>query len=197
MALDNAAINSRLLIILVIIVGLISAVGITISAVALGRPSAPDISISTNNHPISADWLAAGTGVQLTANSISKRDLGLKYSRQHEKRQANSIWMLAFGNDNGAHDYRSEDGTIQGFGVDLVEAVCAIMDLQCRLFGQWYDGCVGWSPTRDRLNVFNFSPSYTKPSTSKLFVKTGNNKRVADLLNGAIGLRGAIKCDDE
>ena len=46
---------------------------------------------------------------------------------------------------------------------------------------------MGWSPTRDRLNVFNFSPSYTKPSTSKLFVKTGNNKRVADLLNGAIG----------
>jgi hypothetical protein len=103
-------VNSRLVIILVIIVGMISAVGVIISAVALGRPSAPDVSINTNNHPIALDWLAANnpkTGGE--SSSITKRDLNqftMRYKPKEQDHQAKTVWTVALGYDNGAHDYK-------------------------------------------------------------------------------------------
>jgi len=113
----------------------------------------------------------------------------------------------------GAYTYYDEDGSMQGFLIDLMHAVCdragkecyAVMDKadNCWYFEEgygypgkglmagWYTGCLGMFPTTERKNSFDFSKEFTEnPKVAmyynpdaKIF-KPENNR---DLGNRTIG----------
>ena len=47
--------------------------------------------------------------------------------------------------------------------------------------GGWYDGCVGLTPSPERLNSFNFSLAYTPNTEATLFYREGQDQ--ADMQN--------------
>ena len=42
------------------------------------------------------------------------------------------------------------------------------------LLGGWYDACFSWTPTTERIQVFQFALPYTKPRISLFFTRKGN-----------------------
>ena len=57
------------------------------------------------------------------------------------------------------------------------------------LMGKWYHACSGWTQTRDRIQVFDFSAPYLDMEKSHLYIKPGNrNFNIRDLANKKIGI---------
>ncbi|XP_072018575.1 arginine-binding periplasmic protein-like [Amphiura filiformis] len=123
------------------------------------------------------------------------------------------IWMFAIHHSALNLVYTDEaSGELQGFNVDLVNAVCRIANKNCRLvqdyykrcwnrvpgqlaqgglglFGRNYDGCVGWHHTYERARVFQFSDPWTQTKPGAFYVKPTNPRKFnwLDLTNKTIG----------
>ncbi|XP_072025390.1 uncharacterized protein [Amphiura filiformis] len=93
----------------------------------------------------------------------------------------------------------SEDttGTLRGFHVDIVNAVCGVANKNCRLvwdiyancwtseagerarggsglMSRWYDACTGWFNTFDRALTVDFTSAFRKSFMGVFYVKSGN-----------------------
>lgn len=55
------------------------------------------------------------------------------------------------------------------------------------LLDQWYDGCIGLSPTPERLNSFNFTASHTPNVKAGLYFRNGEAPAKNDLHGKKIG----------
>ncbi|XP_071488008.1 uncharacterized protein [Diadema antillarum] len=108
------------------------------------------------------------------------------------------VWKFAIGHDGTSVEYIDDTtGTLRGFHVDIVNAVCAEAKKTCRLVwdiysncwtseaGQksrggvglmsgWYDACTGWFNTHERALTFQFTAALRKPYNGVFYVKPGN-----------------------
>ncbi|XP_072051714.1 uncharacterized protein [Amphiura filiformis] len=108
------------------------------------------------------------------------------------------IWSIAIGHQNDKKAYiHDESGTLKGFFVDLVTAVCAIGNKNCEvvydvwsrcwdsqagevarggqgLMSGWYDGCAGWVGTYERYRTYAFSIPFGRTDPESLYVKPGS-----------------------
>ncbi len=57
------------------------------------------------------------------------------------------------------------------------------------LLGKWYDACVGWMPTVERMQVFDFSAPYMDAEKTHFYVKAGSSSdfSTSDLTGKRIG----------
>ncbi|KAJ8030913.1 hypothetical protein HOLleu_27460 [Holothuria leucospilota] len=109
------------------------------------------------------------------------------------------IWIFQIGHYVGNTQYLDESsGTIKGYNVDVVNAVCQLANKNCALvwdlyencwdsqvgqrarggkglMGSWYHACVGWANTRDRARTYLFSSSFEKSLSPAYFVKKGGS----------------------
>ncbi|XP_072027428.1 uncharacterized protein, partial [Amphiura filiformis] len=108
------------------------------------------------------------------------------------------IWTFAIGHDGTNLEYIEDTtGTLRGFHVDIVNAVCTIANKNCRLvwdiyrncwtsqagerargglgmMSGWYDACTGWFNTYDRALTVDFTTAFRKPLMGVFYVKNGN-----------------------
>ncbi|XP_071854675.1 putative ABC transporter arginine-binding protein 2 [Apostichopus japonicus] len=131
------------------------------------------------------------------------------------------IWMFQIGHYQSNTQYLDEaSGTIQGYNVDVVNAVCQIANKNCELvydvygncwesqvgetarggFGimaRWYDACVGWTNTYDRARTFRFSDDFEKPVLNALWIKKGGSlPSFPDLAGLKIGFNDGWQADE-
>ena len=60
------------------------------------------------------------------------------------------------------------------------------------LQARYYDACIGWSPTVERIHMGSFSVSFLNPEESYFFYKDENNKFATDNFNGKkIGMQSS------
>ena len=107
--------------------------------------------------------------------------------------------------DYGAYVYHDEEGYAQGFEIDLLLEVCRRADKKCYftmdkaehcwyneggheypgvgLLAGWYAGCMGFFPTVERKNSFDFTRSFTKTPE----VTVWYNKDALNQTNYSIG----------
>ncbi|XP_022100877.1 uncharacterized protein LOC110984729 [Acanthaster planci] len=162
-----------LLTVAVLIVGIVAILAIILAAVSLGRPSAP---VTTNVQVPSG---GSNTG----SSSVD---------------DPNKIWVFAIGHDGTNLEYIDDlSGTVRGFHVDIIEAVCSAGNKNCRLMwdvyencysqqpnkrprpgvglvSRWYDACTGWFATYERTASVAFTKPFRKPLKAVFFVKRGN-----------------------
>jgi len=108
------------------------------------------------------------------------------------------IWTFAIGHDGTNIEYIDDvSGTLRGFHVDIVDAVCAQANKDCRLvwdiyencwdsqagqssrggFGlmaRWYDACTGWFNTYQRALTVQFSDEFRLGLSGIFYVRQGN-----------------------
>eukprot|EP00057_Strongylocentrotus_purpuratus_P027536 XP_011682010.1 PREDICTED: uncharacterized protein LOC100889388 [Strongylocentrotus purpuratus] len=108
------------------------------------------------------------------------------------------IWTFAIGHDGTNIEYIDDTtGTLRGFHVDIVDAVCAQANKDCRLvwdvyencwdseagqrsrggFGlmaRWYDACTGWFNTYERALTVQFSDEFRLGLSGTFYVRPGN-----------------------
>ncbi|XP_001192880.2 uncharacterized protein LOC755972 [Strongylocentrotus purpuratus] len=111
---------------------------------------------------------------------------------------ADDVWTFAIGHDGSNVEYLDRtSGTLRGFHVDIVNAVCAQANKNCRLvwdvygncwnsrageqarggpglMGGWYDACTGWFNTYERAITFKFTNPLRKKINGQFVVKQGN-----------------------
>lgn len=122
------------------------------------------------------------------------------------------VWLFHFGPTDSREEYLNPlTGEVNGYHVDVLNAVCAIAKKNCRmvydrsqncwdyidgqlvggtgLFNFYYDACTAWYPTFDRLRTFQFSTTISLNKGSGFAVLTGNpdNFNPADLTGLKIG----------
>lgn len=114
------------------------------------------------------------------------------------------IWMLQIGHFQSNTQYLDEEsGTIQGYNVDVVNAVCQLANKNCALvwdiyencwnsqvgerprggtglMSRWYDACVGWIITSDRSRTLRFTNEFEKRVDVSLWVNSGGSLPGAD-----------------
>nr|XP_054756791.1 uncharacterized protein LOC129262819 [Lytechinus pictus] len=130
------------------------------------------------------------------------------------------IWMFAISHYDDKRAYLDKTThTIRGFTPDIVEAVCEIANKNCvtvydisancwdskagerprggkGIMSGWYDGCLEWVQTYDRLLTFTFSAPYTKGGTVGLFVKNDSFVTYDDLTNQKVGFIDGWNSDE-
>ncbi|XP_038049374.1 uncharacterized protein LOC119722996 [Patiria miniata] len=170
------------LIVAVVIVGIVAIFAVVLSALSLGRPNTP-----------------VTTMVQLpngSSNGPTITYIGVPSPYGFE--DPNKIWVFAIGHDGTNLEYIDNlAGTLRGFHVDIVEAVCNVANKNCRLMwdiyencyrskagqrprpgpglvSRWYDGCTGWFQTYERISSVSFTKPFRKPLESLFYVKRGN-----------------------
>ncbi|XP_072179453.1 uncharacterized protein [Diadema setosum] len=108
------------------------------------------------------------------------------------------IWTFAIGHDGTNLEYIDDvSGTLRGFHVDLVDAVCEQANKDCRLvwdiyencwnsqsgqrsrggvglMGRWYDACTGWFNTYERALTMQFSSEFRRGLEATFYVRRGN-----------------------
>ncbi|XP_022099045.1 uncharacterized protein LOC110983787 [Acanthaster planci] len=153
--------------VMVVVIGVVAIVALVFSAIALSRPGTTKVQL---------DGVATGS-------SLAKDD---------------KIWIFAIGHDGTNVEYFDKTtGTLRGFHVDIVDAVCQMADKNCRLMwdaydncytsdegelprpgqgliGRWYDACTGWFATPERSASVSFTTAFRKPLSGVFFVKKGN-----------------------
>lgn len=129
----------------------------------------------------------------LAAFSLSQNASGSQGSEATDK-----IWTFAIGHDGTNLEYIEDaTGTLRGYHVDIVNAVCEVANKNCRLvwdiypncwnseagerargglglMGSWYDGCTGWYNTYARALTVDFTSAFRKPLLGVFYVKHGN-----------------------
>jgi len=125
-----------------------------------------------------------------------------------QKKHNEQTYLIMFGGDFGAWDHMQPDGSIGGFNVDLMYAVCEKAGIDCRvvvdlykncwtstgstphggegLHGRWYDACIGYLHTVARDNVYGFGEPWTPVHEAQFFVDNADaaSYDAADALNG-------------
>jgi len=159
----------------VLLVAVLAIVALVLAAVALGRPGTP---VTTN---VQVPPSSTGTGGYAT-----------------DVDDPNRIWVFAIGHDGTNLEYIHDlTGTVRGFHVDIIEAVCAVANKNCRLMwdvyencyfqrpnqrprpgvglvSKWYDACTGWFATYERSASVSFTRPFRQPLNAVFFVKRGN-----------------------
>ncbi|XP_041458597.1 uncharacterized protein LOC121410514 [Lytechinus variegatus] len=174
--------NSSPLLIFVLVVGLIVGfVALVIAAISLGRTSGGGGGGSDDRSVPNIIINQDGTGQGDTSVSIS-----------------GDIWTFAIGHDGTNLEYIDDlTGTLRGFHVDIVDAVCAAANKDCRLiwdvyencwdseagqrsrggFGlmaRWYDACTGWFNTYKRALTVQFSDEFRVGLSGIFYVRPSN-----------------------
>ncbi|XP_072047794.1 uncharacterized protein [Amphiura filiformis] len=134
------------------------------------------------------------------------------------------IWVVAIGHAAESLEYIDElSGQIEGFDVDIVNAVCRIAGKNCRfsadvytrcwdsqvgeaqrggvgLYSGFYDACTGWFHTYLRDRTFQFSDPFSTIEGEKVgfFVKPGNprNFTYQDISGKKIGFLDGYSSDE-
>ncbi|XP_003728506.1 uncharacterized protein LOC105442906 isoform X2 [Strongylocentrotus purpuratus] len=130
------------------------------------------------------------------------------------------IWMIAIGHYGSNVEYLDEETyTIRGFNPDILDAVCAIANKNCKLvydvygncwdsnagqrprggqglMGGWYDGCSGWIQTFDRLLTYSFTKPYMEASKVAIYAKNGSTLPYDDLTNRKVGFADGWAYDE-
>lgn len=123
------------------------------------------------------------------------------------------VWLFHFGPgvDSRQEYLNPLTGEVNGYHVDIMNAVCEIADKNCQIvydlqqncwdsvdgtavggfgvFNFYYDACVGWYPTVPRLRTFQFTDSYSQGVAAGFSVAAGNSDGfdAADLTDKKIG----------
>ncbi|XP_022096000.1 uncharacterized protein LOC110982119 isoform X2 [Acanthaster planci] len=107
----------------VLLVGTVAVLALVFSAVALSRQEVTQT-------------------IQLMNGNIHSSTEGANHDRQCCNND-DKIWVFAIGHDNRFNlEYIDElSGTVRGFHVDLVEAVCNVANKNCRLMWDVYENC--------------------------------------------------------
>eukprot|EP00057_Strongylocentrotus_purpuratus_P022840 XP_011677314.1 PREDICTED: uncharacterized protein LOC100892258 [Strongylocentrotus purpuratus] len=111
-------------------------------------------------------------------------------------------------------------GTIKGYNVDIINAVCKIANKNCELvyddfarcwmsvagerakggeglLGGWYDACTGWGITYDRSRSFSFTKPYSKLAGVGIYVSnTTTNFDWTNLRGRTIGFMNGFSSDE-
>ncbi|XP_063970801.1 uncharacterized protein LOC129283385 isoform X1 [Lytechinus pictus] len=131
------------------------------------------------------------------------------------------IWLFAIGHYDDVRQYLDESTyTIKGFTPDIVDAVCAIANKNCRLvydiyencwdnqaglrprggpglMGNWYDACAEWVQTYNRRLTYYFTVPFTKGGSVALYVKNDSSSvTYDDLTNQKVGFLDGWNSDE-
>ncbi|XP_070544262.1 uncharacterized protein [Ptychodera flava] len=109
------------------------------------------------------------------------------------RNEFNEPWLLATGMAVGKpYEYLDEDGNIQGFHKDLVMG---------GILAQWYDACIGYFRTPQRVPLFSFSvPIYKSDNPyGEFYVLKGNPKGVdlADVTGKRVAFLSGWAADEK
>lgn len=107
------------------------------------------------------------------------------------------VWLFAVDGLRRPFHFVDADGSLVGFDVDVISAVCQIAGRRCEmvlaeftectytfrdmvfpgrgLMAGWFDACPGYAVTLDRLATFDFTDPYV-PSDASFTVAPGNPK---------------------
>ncbi|XP_071476418.1 uncharacterized protein, partial [Diadema antillarum] len=162
--------SSTLVVLMLLLVLVVSVIAIVLSAVSLSR---------NGNSTTSSAVVNQG------GDSSGDTDSG-------------KIWTFAIGHDGTNLEYIDDvSGTLRGFHVDLVDAVCEQANRDCRLvwdiyencwnsqsgqrsrggvglMGRWYDACTGWFNTYERALTMQFSSEFRRGLEATFYVRSGN-----------------------
>lgn len=131
------------------------------------------------------------------------------------------IWTFAIGHYGINREYLDEaTGTIKGYNVDIINAVCNIANKNCELvyddytrcwmsvagerakggeglLGGWYDACTGYGITYDRSRTFSFTKPYSKLAGVGIYVSnTTTNFDWTNLRGRTIGFMNGYSSDE-
>ncbi|XP_038069048.1 uncharacterized protein LOC119738282 [Patiria miniata] len=165
----------------VLIVAVLAILAVILAAISLGRPNTP-----------------VNTTVQIPNGGGAVSGAYLGVAPVPEDQDPNKIWVFAIGHDGTNLEYIDDlTGTVRGFHVDIIEAVCNFGNKNCRLMwdvyencytqmpnqrprvgvglvSRWYDACTGWFATYERIASVSFSKPFRQPLSAVFFVKRGN-----------------------
>ncbi|XP_072018228.1 uncharacterized protein [Amphiura filiformis] len=123
------------------------------------------------------------------------------------------VWLLHIGNTDTNIEYINEEsGQVEGFNVDIINAVCRIANKNCRLvfdvysncwmnvagetargghglMAGWFDSCAAWPISKQRARTFRFGDPFSQPP-AEVFVTLKDNPNGFDwhdLTNKKIG----------
>ncbi|XP_013380264.1 uncharacterized protein LOC106151505 [Lingula anatina] len=135
--------------------------------------------------------------------------------KEEMKNQAKSqqTHTFAYSNDWPPMDYLDSQGFLKGLSMDLVKEACKVAEKNCShvlsndisqcwdtskktgagLVNRWYTACVGWYPTPERLNAFDFVGSLYAPEQAALYVRPGS--RVTSVTGRNVGFREGWNTD--
>ncbi|XP_041463029.1 arginine-binding periplasmic protein-like [Lytechinus variegatus] len=131
------------------------------------------------------------------------------------------VWTFAIGHYGINREYLDESsGTIKGYNVDIINAVCNIANKNCQLIyddyercwsstagnrprggegllGRWYDACTGWGINYDRSRTFAFTKSYSKTPGVGIYVANATtNFDWTNLSGRTIGFMNGFSSDE-
>ncbi|XP_072019215.1 L-arginine-binding protein-like [Amphiura filiformis] len=201
---------------LVVIALLVAVVALVIACVGLGQKGGGDTYNYINGG--STDSEGGTTGAQTGSGGAGTGSGDSGSGSTSDTR----IWTFAIGDGQYREAYIDEaEGTLKGFLVDLVNAVCKVADKNCRIMGDlwtrcwdnqageaarggdglmgfWYDGCPGWVGTFDRHRTFQFTDPYGKAELETLFVKKGAGASFnwRDLSGKKVGILDGYSSDE-
>ncbi|XP_033121401.1 arginine-binding periplasmic protein-like isoform X2 [Anneissia japonica] len=139
------------------------------------------------------------SAVSLSNKGTTNINVPEKFSNSgSDDSSSDKIWTFAIGHDGTNLEYIDEiSGTLRGFHVDLVNAVCEIANKNCvlmwdlytncwesnagglprggkGLMNSWYDACTGWFGTYERSRTFQFTDAFRKGFNGIFYVKSSN-----------------------
>ncbi|XP_072023503.1 uncharacterized protein [Amphiura filiformis] len=118
------------------------------------------------------------------------------------------VWIIHMAVDDGNLEYIDNvSGTIKGYNIDVVNAVCRRANKNCQivldsysrcwsggyggegLMSRWYHACTGWRISRDRQLTFKFTDPFQQKLATVFVVKPGDDKNFnwRDLTGKKIG----------
>ncbi|XP_077986846.1 L-arginine-binding protein-like [Glandiceps talaboti] len=129
---------------------------------------------------------------EITVNGSNLKGAGASITGDDER-----IWTFAIGHSGQSLEYIDENGGLSGFNVDIINAVCAAANKNCRIMAdlyvncwdskagqwpiigvgladRWYDACTGWLVTYNRLRTVDFTHAFSKSHPTYFYVKSGN-----------------------
>ncbi|XP_002732193.1 uncharacterized protein LOC100367560 [Saccoglossus kowalevskii] len=120
-------------------------------------------------------------------------------------------FAASLGCDDCVHEYTDDENNMKGFSLDVVKAVCEEAGKKCitmydahsncythvqgehsragvGLMNKYYDGCLTWLRTAERLHSVKFTEPYAQAkTTSHLYVKKGGEFPASEAVGKKIG----------
>ncbi|XP_046330743.2 uncharacterized protein LOC124114195 isoform X1 [Haliotis rufescens] len=110
------------------------------------------------------------------------------------------LWIFSVSGNRRPYNYADETGKLVGFELDIIDKVCSTAGVKCAptvqpfsectqtvdgrffpgrgLMSGWFDACMGYTITQERVNAVQFTSPYIQ-TYAKLTVKPGNPRGVS------------------
>ncbi|XP_072018385.1 uncharacterized protein [Amphiura filiformis] len=191
-----------LLCILVLIVGIVAAAGMVMAVLNYNRGGEAPININVDG---SDSGGSEGGNAEYSNGDDGDIDTPwIQRQSGNHPHYDETIWSFLNGNNDNRVSYLDrKTRQHRGHFVDIINEVCQIAGKNCEivhgnwrdcyfdgfpqraLLGRWWDGCMGFSISADRIRSVKFSTSTTKATRPVLLTRRGNPNGVnADNLNG-------------